>query len=323
MVKNLAVVAMTEYKSVAEGNGQTQSLKPESMEALENTVLLDIDQTSMYGNDCNDVITCLQIDDMNDVIPQVISLLVNPAMVKAVKTIEQKLGHVRIVLYSARYNLLQDMGPGTVFNVGGEDLYFPKHTQMKDLPLFDSKIKYNKFKRLFLARDAICQYLGKDSIEMVITSRPGKCVVRTCGLISPPANPENAYLFDDRIDLAGQYHVITIPVYNAVTETCKESIYALVGSKPLSDKAVTFAWTAEKEHGCLGEANRICVNTVDAPPKEWCLSFMDSIERMIFQYACVWMGDNTEESDMCLDTAFDPWNITVATAQMADVDISY
>ena len=291
------------------------------MEAIENTILLDMDQTSIYGNDCNDVITCLQIEEMDSLIPQVISLLVNPSMVKAVKAIEQKLGPVRIVLYSARYNLLKDMGADTVFNVGGEDLYFPKHTEMKDLPLFFAKIKYNKFRRLFLARDAICQYLGKDSIEMVITSRPDKCVVRTCGIISPPANPENAYLFDDRIDLAGQYHVITIPVYNAVTEPCRDSVYALIGSKPLSDRAVSFACTAEKEHGCLGEANRIRVITADTPPKEWCLSFMDSIERMIFRYACVWMDDDTEGgSDICLGTAFDPWNIT---AQMADVDISF
>ena len=271
----------------------------------------------MYGNDCNDVITCLQIDEMNDVIPQAISLLVNPSMVNAVKTIEQKLGSVRIVLYSARFNLLQDIGPDTAFNAGGEDLYFPKHTQMKDLPLFDSKINFNKFKRLFLVRDAICQFIGKDSIEVVITSRPGKCVVRTCGLLSPSANPENAYLFDDRVDLAGQYHVVTVPVYNAVAESCRDSLYALVGSKPLSDRAVIFAETAEKGRGCLGEANRISVNIADAPLKEWGLSFMDSIERMIFQYACVWMDDDT--GGMCSDS-FDPWGITVAAA---DGDVTY
>ena len=276
------------------------------MSTVAHTVLLDVDNTSMYGNDCNDIPSCLQIDERNDIIRSVISTLVNPSMVKAVKGIEQKLGPVRVVLYSAKFNLLQDMGSGTTFNAGSDDLYFPKHTEMKDLPLFDSKIKYNKFKRLLLIRDVICEYLGKDSIEIVITTRPGKCVVRTCGMLSPPANPENAYLFDDRLDLAGQYHVITVPVYNAVSESCKALLYTLIGPIPLSTRAVEFAQTAGPENGCLGEFNCIRVNTTSEPVEEWNLSFMDSIEHMIFQYACAWVDDDED--------TFDPWGV----ARMAD-----
>jgi hypothetical protein len=271
------------------------------------TIMLDIDMTSFIGQDGNDIPCCLQKDGRSDILPALMPLLVNPAMVTAVRAIEQKLGDVRIVLYTARPALLTVMAyaSSSSFNVGDEDLYFPKHVQTDNLPLFLDKDTYNKFRRLFLVRDAICGHLQRDSVEVVVTSRPGKCVVRTCGMLSPPAEPENAYLFDDRVDLAGQYHVITVPAFNAVTDACKDAIYKVIGPVPLSKATAVFASTGLEGHKCLGEMNRLVVNSTTDMPREWSISFLDLIENMIFRFTGEWMDvDSGLDEDV-----FDPCRI--------------
>ena len=257
-------------------------------------IFLDIDQTSFYGQDGNDIPNCLQIDQRHDILPQVISLLVNPAMIAAVRELEEKLGTVRIVLYTAKFDLPACIPKESKFRVDSEDIYFPAHTHVRELPIFPNKSTFTNFSRLFQIRDAICAHLDRVSIEMIVTSRPGKCVVRTCGMIVPPANPENTYLFDDRVDLAGNFNVITVPAFNSLTAERKDAIYALVGTHRLSDRAAIFAESAQKEHSCLGEANRIKVNWSTDQPKQWSLSFLYSIECMVFRFADVW----GEEEDM-------------------------
>jgi hypothetical protein len=269
------------------------------------TIMLDIDMTSLFGHDGNDILCCLQMENRSQILPAIIPLLINPEMVKAIHKIEQKLGVVRIVLYTARYALIPDMksASNTIhsFQASDEDLYFPKHIGVKDLPLFTHKLTYDKFRRLFLVRDAICAQLHRSSVEMVVTSRPGKCVVRTCGMLSPSADPENAFLFDDRVDLAGQYHVIKVPEFNAVTVECRDTVYALIGPAPLSETVVNFATTASDGHRCLGKGNTIVMNSSKKTPKEWDLSFLDSIEHTLFHLTNMWLQD---EEDV-----FDPWCI--------------
>lgn len=255
-------------------------------------VFLDIDQTSFYGQDGNDVPNCLQIDKRYDILPSVVSLLVNPAMIAAVRELEGKLGTVRIVLYTAKYDLPVHIPADSKFRVDSNDIYFPAHTHIRELPVFPDKSTFANFNRLFLVRDAICAHLDRVSVEMFVTSRPGKCVVRTCGMIHPAAEPENTYLFDDRVDLAGTYHVITIPAFNSLAEESKDAIYALVGTHRLSERAVAFAKTAQEEHSCLGEADRIRLNWSRDPPKQWCLSFLDTIECVVFRFVDLWGEDD-------------------------------
>jgi len=270
-----------------------------------STLFLDIDQTSFYGHDGNDIPGCLQIDNKVGIIPGVMSLLVNPAMIDAVREIEGKLGTSRIVLYTAKYDLPSYMPADSRFLVDPGHIYFPAHTQMHDLPIFAQRTEYFAFKRLFHVRDAICAHLDRTSIEVVVTSCPGKCVVSTCGKLSPPAEPENAFLFDDRVDLAGQYHVITVPVFNTVTEECKDALYALVGSHKLSERAAGFAATAPEGHSCLGEMNRINVNWSKDVPQRWSLSFLESIECVVFRFADLWDDGEDPLCDDILGAGFD------------------
>jgi hypothetical protein len=275
------------------------------------TIMLDIDMTSFLGQDGNDIPCCLQKDGRAHILPALMPLLVNPAMVTAVRAIEQRLGDVRVVLYTAKADLVTVMAhtSSNAFSAGEKDLYFPKHTQVEHLPPLPDDHARNKFRRLFLTRDAICGHLQRDSVEIVVTSRPGKCVVRTCGLLSPPAEPENAYLFDDRVDLAGQYHVITVPEFNAVTDACKDAIYKVIGPAPLSKAAAAYASTGIEGHRCLGGLNRIVVNYTTDAPKEWSLSFLDLIEHMIFRFTSEWMDVDSGLDD---EDGFDPCRILAA-----------
>jgi hypothetical protein len=78
-----------------------------------------------------------------------------------------------------------------------------------------SQKMHDAVKRLFLAREAIQGALGLP-LDMII-SDCRKSVRRACiNVLRPSTNPEIAFLWDDSQTIKGDFHVLTVPEYNAI-----------------------------------------------------------------------------------------------------------
>jgi hypothetical protein len=277
-----------------------------------HTLFLDLDKSSFYGQDANDVLTVLQMDDRQDLLESVVPLLINPAMVKAVKEVERLSGPARVVIYTAKGNMPGCIPEGHPLKATNQELYLPVGSTMHDVPADLNIHQKHIFQRLIRIRDAISKCLGRGEagIEAIVTASMTKSVAYACCLLKPAADVDTAYLFDDRPDLDGQYHVIKVDPFNAVSKERKQEIDTLLCNFRMSGDAADFAATSAPPHLCLGEGNRVVVNLSVQEGNAWRTPFLyDKSVDEIFKEARARLEQPEDTTEVDSPWKYDPWGL--------------
>ena len=228
------------------------------------TFFLDLDQCSLYGEDCNDLISLTQSTGMPfSSIKALMLTLVNPAMLRAMRTLLARHPNARVCIYTRKSGFItRNAVPRSMLKAG--EAYIQSHITEDDI--FESEnpsipsTMITPYKRLFLARSAIQELLGlKSPPELIITSVT-KSVKRAClSLLNPPADPSRAFLWDDNLDIAGRFHVITVPKYNAVPPAValmvEQQLDGMFDGRKLEGRrhsaTISFLRSALPNHSCL------------------------------------------------------------------------
>ena len=208
------------------------------------TFFLDIDLCSFYGQDLSDIVTMYQqINDLyrtkqdpvniDSTVTSLIRDLVNPAMVSAIRKLLECYPKARVCLYTMKPGFYQDHAYPSGFGKGLYEIYIPSGVSIGEY--------VNKWRadnptstiwglyRLFKCRDAVQEVLGLSDPPEIIIAAVGKDVERACSeVLDPPANPEYAFLWDDNVDIQGQFHVITVPKYDAVSRIIGENVQTIL-----------------------------------------------------------------------------------------------
>lgn len=228
------------------------------------TFFLDLDQCSLYGEDCNDLITLTQSTQMPESSIKALMLtLINPAMLRAMRTLLARHPNARVCIYTRKSGFIANRAvPRHMLKAG--EAYFPSDTAVDDIfesrdpPIHPSMI--NPYKRIFLARQIIQESLGLKSPPELIITAVTKSVRRAClTLLDPPADPNTAFLWDDNVEIASGFHVIPVPKYNAVPPSVapfvEQQLDAMFEGRRLDGRrhagTISFLKGAPPSHSCL------------------------------------------------------------------------
>ena len=245
------------------------------------TFFLDLDKCSQYGQDTKDLLNLAQSKlKSRDYQISLMSKLLNPSMISAMRTLLAKHPEARVCIYTMKGGIVSGRGVPPILLKAGEG-YIPS-TMTEDV-YFDlgniSESMVKPIRRIFVARDAIQQVLGLATPPEIIITGVRKNIKRACAtLLQPPTNPYLAFLWDDNQEIAGDFHVLTVPEFVAVPPTLADDIHAelerMFPDRRLdaSEDRSLISFLKGAPPGCVSydaEANQLSVQTVDAPLADW------------------------------------------------------
>ena len=235
------------------------------------TALIDLDSSTMYGNDYNDLVWILQLmRHPRHEILSVMRKLLNPAMAEAIRRIESHGHSVRACVYTRKSGMVDCLPHSSRFRASNGDLYFPASSKMREV-MHCSNIHHPSFERLFYARQMIGEALGRTDVEMVVTNAH-KSVAATCSnTLVPRADPRSAILYDDNAD----YEDATIvPLFEAIPHAKAQAILDIVGREPVDARLVKIIRNGMDEFYCsLDAADCVSIATSDDPVSDWPVPF--------------------------------------------------
>jgi len=209
-------------------------------------VMLDLDKTSLYGNDGNDLPLSLQWQDKpHSVVEQLYKLLVSPNIRPALNLIHGQAEEVTVTIYTRRPQVVHYTSPHRqepvrlLFNAAwhqGGQLLLPGHVKtaadmMREYSgealLTEERRDVEKIlERLLAARDAVASELGLSYTPSVVVTATGKVVEGTAAALGLPG--EHAVLFDDNTDLASNAKVVSVEPLNSLPEHQRQRVLAFM-----------------------------------------------------------------------------------------------
>mmetsp|Transcript_5060 Transcript_5060/g.8138 ORF Transcript_5060/g.8138 Transcript_5060/m.8138 type:complete len:742 (+) Transcript_5060:95-2320(+) len=200
----------------------------------ENAVLiLDLDKTTIYGNDGNDLGIALQwMEKPVNSVKDLYGLLLNPNVKAAYEDMRAKADNVEVVIYTRRPQILEyrscfrhariDVQYADWHHDG--ELYIPETVESAEEMmnaykgpelLEDEQTDILKsMERLIAARDAVWNELGLITPPSVVVTAQDKHVDRIMDRLGLPA--DNAFLFDDNDQLEGADKVVLVEGFEAL-----------------------------------------------------------------------------------------------------------
>jgi hypothetical protein len=239
------------------------------------TFFLDLDLCSLYGNDTFDLLYLAQTQEKSDTFKLCFTFkLLNPSMLRAMQKLVIKHPNARVCIYTRK---------GDIINYGGVptsmirycEAYVPSSmTLEKYLERGVSQKMHDAVMRLFLAREAIQGALGLP-LDMII-SDCRKSVRRACiNVLRPSTNPEIAFLWDDSQTIRGDFHVLTVPEYNAIPPVLADMVsydleFMFPQKKILDTDFIRYLSSAPKNSSSYNpKTNTVFVRVAQEPLPEW------------------------------------------------------
>ena len=195
------------------------------------TFFLDLDKCSQYGQDTKDLLNLAQAKKMStEYQVSLMSKLLNPSMIRAMQTLLAKHPKARVCIYTMKGGIVAQRGVPRSLLKAGEG-YIPSEMTADEYFELDKRSvsieMHQPVLRIFVAREAIQQVLGLSTPPEIIITGVRKNVKRACAtLLNPPTNPYLAFLWDDNRDIAGEFHVLTVPEYVAVPPSLEVEIHS-------------------------------------------------------------------------------------------------
>ena len=192
-------------------------------------VMLDLDKTSLYGNDGNDLPLALQWEDkQHAVVKELYRLIVSPNIRPALQLVREQAQDVTVVIYTRRPQVVHYTSPyrqdpvHLLFNAAWHDgrgqLLLPGHVETAadmmaeytgvELLQEERRDVEKILERLLGARDAVASELGLRAAPTVVVTGQDKKVEGTATALGLPT--EQAVLFDDNPQLASDPKVVTV-----------------------------------------------------------------------------------------------------------------
>jgi hypothetical protein len=248
------------------------------------TLLFDLDQCTLYGEDTNDLITLAQFSEQPESsIRTLLTMIVNPAMVTAARQLLALHPNARICLYTRKSGFISGKGvPSHMLKAG--EAYFPSETTLEEVLASDSpRIPpglVKPYERLFMTRSAVQEVLGLANPPELIVTSVRKNVQRVCQtLLTPPADPRHAYLWDDNDEIRNDYHVIPVPKFNSFSTASADLIHSYLDAMydgkgldaEIQAKESRFLSTANPKHACYNQTDNTFFVYTDAhnDPVKW------------------------------------------------------
>ena len=249
------------------------------------TFFLDIDLCSFYGQDLSDIVTMYQqINDLyrtkqdpaniDSTVTSLIRDLVNPAMVHAIGGLLEDFPEARVCLYTMKPVFWQDHAYPSGFGKGHYEIYIPSGVSIGEyVKIWRAEHPTSTIwglYRLFKCRDAVQNVLGLSNPPEIIIAAAGKDVKRACSdVLNPPANPDYAFLWDDNNEIKGQFHVITVPQYDAVSREIGAKVQSVLDSVDIDiGKHGKFIENLKPNCNSTG-SNKLFVKTTDQALADW------------------------------------------------------
>ena len=192
-------------------------------------VMLDLDKTSLYGNDGNDLPLALQWEDKHPtVVKDLYKLIVSPNIRPALQLVREQAQDVTVVIYTRRPQVITYSSPyrreavrllfAPAWHDSKDQLLLPGHvTTAADMMaeyrgaslLEEEKRDVEKIlERLLGARDAVASELGLPTPPTVVVTSHDKKVETTAAALNLPS--DQAFLFDDNPQLATNPKVVSV-----------------------------------------------------------------------------------------------------------------
>jgi hypothetical protein len=206
-------------------------------------VMLDLDKTSLYGNDGNDLPLSLQWQDTpHAVVAELYKLLVSPNIRPALEQVHAQADDVTVVIYTRRPQVVHYTSPyrqesvHMLFNPAWHDargqLLLPGHVEtaadmMEEYTgvalLQEERRDVEKIlERLLGARDAVASELGLAYTPTIVVTGTAKVVEGTAAALGLPG--EHAVLFDDNPELARDAKVVTVEPLTSLPEHQRQRV---------------------------------------------------------------------------------------------------
>jgi hypothetical protein len=239
------------------------------------TFFLDLDLCSLYGNDTFDLLNLAQTQEMSDTFNLCFTFkLLNPSMLRAMQKLVIKHPNARVCIYTRKGDMLSNGGVPTGMIKYSEAFVPSSMTPENYLKLGVAQEMHNSVMRLFLAREAIQGALGHP-LDMII-SDCRKSVRRACiNVLRPSTNPDIAFLWDDNRAIKGDYHVLTVPEYNAIPPILADMVnddleFMFPGRKILDTNIILFLSSAPTNSSSYNpKTNTVFVRVAQEPLPEW------------------------------------------------------
>mmetsp|Transcript_41351 Transcript_41351/g.130135 ORF Transcript_41351/g.130135 Transcript_41351/m.130135 type:complete len:711 (+) Transcript_41351:179-2311(+) len=222
--------------------------KPAKAESKQSVLMLDLDKTSIYGNDGNDLGIALQwMDKPEPVVKELYRHLVNPNVRQAYDKLHAQSRDTRVVIYTRRPQVLhyrscfRDATINVKYNEEWHSegqLYIPSDvTSAKEMMkayqgpelLEDEANDVSKsLERLIAARDAIAQELGLTTPPVIVVTASDKRVTDTAEHLG--LSSEHAFLFDDNEALRKDPKVIVVEPTESLPASRRDNLLAFLES---------------------------------------------------------------------------------------------
>eukprot|EP00288_Rhodomonas_lens_P012605 CAMPEP_0177710820 /NCGR_PEP_ID=MMETSP0484_2-20121128/11534_1 /TAXON_ID=354590 /ORGANISM="Rhodomonas lens, Strain RHODO" /LENGTH=423 /DNA_ID=CAMNT_0019222517 /DNA_START=536 /DNA_END=1807 /DNA_ORIENTATION=- len=208
----------------------------------EAVLVLDLDKTSIFGNDGNDFGISLQWMEKPDrAVQDLYKLLISPCVRPALEDLKSRAGKVDVVIYTRRPQVLkyQSCFRDCVVPIHYKSdwhhdgqLYLPGSIRCSDEviktycgpELLEDEVNDVKksLERLIAARDALTETLGLDVNPTVVVTATDKCVEDTVKHLDLADG--NAFLFDDNTALQYDPKTIVVPPFEALPEARRREL---------------------------------------------------------------------------------------------------
>jgi hypothetical protein len=193
------------------------------------TMMLDLDQTSLFGNDGNDLPLSLQwMEKSPDVVRELYKRMISPSLRQAYQSYTSRGDEVDVIIYTRRPQLIhyKSCATGEVLDLhynddwhdAGSQLHIPASIrEAEDVldryngPALDEEESHDVLKameRLLAARDAIAHELGLATPPHVVVTARQKDVRLTARHLR--LDSSSAVLYDDNRALAGDENVVLV-----------------------------------------------------------------------------------------------------------------
>jgi hypothetical protein len=239
------------------------------------TFFLDLDLCSQYGNDTFDLLNLMQTQANSDSFKLGFMFkLLNPSMLRAMQRLVIKHPNARVCIYTRKGEMICNGGVPTSM-IRYSEAYVPSSmTSENYFKLGVTEDMHNSVMRLFLAREAIQGALGHP-LEIIISDCK-KSVRRACiNVLKPPTNPDIAFLWDDSQTIRGDFHVFTVPEYNAIPTVLADMVnddleFIFPGKQILETSIIKFLSSARKGSSSYDpKTNTVFVRVAREPLLEW------------------------------------------------------
>lgn len=210
------------------------------------TLMIDLDHTSIYGNDGNDLGLALQwVRKDHFALDELYQNLVNPHLRAMYDSYKAQGKHINVVIYTRRPGILYHRSEHYGQHVkmqyesqfhADEQIYLPSSVAAlsdlwatyrgPDLPDHEAFDAQCALARLLAARNAIAHELGLDVPPPVVVTAHSKKVEATARRLQLPV--ESAILFDDNAALKGDPRVVIVDKMTTMPKDRRAEVLALM-----------------------------------------------------------------------------------------------